>query len=293
MSANKKIPALAALLILVFTALPACAYKQQTPDPTVPAGDQTLVRVPMAYAMDQTPDKAPKAYAEDKAPAASAGNDQPGTAADEEPAAKPTPDPLMGWNRFWFGFNDAFLTYFGKPFVTVYTFVVPNYLRERVHNAYRNYLFPMRFLNALLQLRPDKASRELGRFIINTTFGLGGLYDLAGTNPNMRAQTLDFGQTLGVWGAGQGFYLVLPLLGPSSLRDGIGLVGDTAADPMTYVSTPILLSLGMSVGNNLNDLPHTLSIYEELKRSSVEPYVSARDAYLQLRQEDVRQALAK
>ena len=201
-------------------------------------------------------------------------------------------DPIEPWNRFWFKFNDIFYMGLGKPFSKAYTTVLPQYARARIENAYSNILFPARFANAILQLRPDKASRELGRFIINTTFGLGGLYDLAATKPDMAAQQLDFGQTLGVWGAGQGFYLVLPILGPSSLRDGIGLAADASAQPTTYiVNAPFLLTIAISAGGKINRIPETLEIYEELKRSAIEPYTSARDAYAQSREKVVDDAL--
>ncbi|GAB6038925.1 VacJ family lipoprotein [Fundidesulfovibrio butyratiphilus] len=199
-------------------------------------------------------------------------------------------DPLEKFNRFWFGFNDVFYTRLGTPISKVYSFAVPAYLRDRIHCAYQNFLFPVRFLNAILQLRPDKASRELGRFIINTTFGIGGLYDLAATKPDMFVQKLDFGQTLGYWGAGHGFYIVLPFIGPSSLRDAFGLAGDTAMQPLTYVDVPVLLTATINVGARVNRLPEMLELYQEFKRSAIEPYTAARDAYVQLREQDVREA---
>jgi len=200
-------------------------------------------------------------------------------------------DPLEPWNRFWFGFNDVFYMGLGKPFSKAYTTVLPKYVRERIENAYSNFLFPARFVNAVLQLRPDKASRELGRFIINSTFGLGGLYDLAGANPAMGPQVLDFGQTLGVWGMGHGFYLVLPILGPSSLRDGVGLAVDATAQPTTYIAeAPYLLTIAIGAAGRMNRIPETLDVYEELKRSAIEPYSAARDAYTQMREKIVEDA---
>lgn len=199
-------------------------------------------------------------------------------------------DPLEPWNRFWFGFNDKFYMGLGKPFSRFYSFVIPKYGRERIENAYSNFLAPARFVNALLQLRPDKASRELGRFIINTTFGLGGLYDLAATKPGMGPQQLDFGQTLGVWGAGHGCYLVLPILGPSSLRDGFGMAVDATIQPTTYIDAPYVLTLAISGAGRLNRIPDTLDVYEELKRSAIEPYSAARDVYAQLRYKLIQDA---
>lgn len=199
-------------------------------------------------------------------------------------------DPLEPWNRFWFGFNDVVYTGLARPVTTAYTTVTPKYLRERVENAYANILFPVRFVNALLQLRPDKASRELGRFIINSTFGLGGLYDLAASDPDMHPQQLDFGQTLGVWGVEHGFYLVLPLLGPSSLRDAVGLAADAAILPTSYVDVPFLLTAGISGVGRFNRLDEALSVYYDLKNSALEPYTAARDAYMQLRAKIIQDA---
>lgn len=217
------------------------------------------------------------------APAASAGYE------DEAPPAT-IADPIEGFNRFWFVFNDGFYTVLGTPVSKAYSTILPQYARDRINCAYQNFLFPVRFANAILQLRPDKASRELGRFIVNTTFGVGGLLDLAATKPDMKPQKLDFGQTLGYWGIGHGFYVVLPFIGPSSLRDTVGLAGDMAMQPLTYVDVPVVLTASIAVGSRLNRLPETLALYQELKRSALEPYSAARDAYAQLRAETVREA---
>ncbi|WP_243438277.1 VacJ family lipoprotein [Fundidesulfovibrio soli] len=199
-------------------------------------------------------------------------------------------DPIEPWNRFWFAFNDSLYIGVVKPVSKVYTTIVPKYGRDRIENAYSNFLFPVRFVNAVLQLRPDMASRELGRFLVNSTFGIGGLYDLAASKPDMGPQKLDFGQTLGVWGFGHGFYLVLPVVGPSSLRDGIGIAGDVAVQPTTYLQTPIVLTLAISGAGRMNRFPEMIDIYEELKRSSIEPYTAARDAYVQLRAKIIEDA---
>lgn len=201
-------------------------------------------------------------------------------------------DPLEPWNRFWFGFNDVFYVYLGRPFSAGYKTVAPKFLRDSIENAYSNALFPARFVNALFQLRPDKASRELGRFIVNSTFGLGGLLDLAANDKHLAPQRLDFGQTLGVWGMGHGPYLVLPLLGPSSLRDAVGMAVDASAQPTTYVDVPYLLTVGLYGVGRVNRLPEMIDIYMEIKRSAVEPYTSMRDAYAQLRGRMVQEALA-
>lgn len=211
--------------------------------------------------------------------------------AEDDESSPVISDPLEPWNRFWFGFNDVFYMKLLRPITKGYAYVVPKYARDHLECAYQNFLTPVRMANAVLQLRPDKFSRELGRFIVNSTFGLGGLYDLAATNPDMAPQQLDLGQTLGVWGMGHGFYLVWPLIGPASVRDSFGMAGDVAVMPTTYVNVPIVLSLGISGAGRFNRLPESLTIYEELKRSAIEPYVAARDAYVQLRARLVREAL--
>jgi len=200
-------------------------------------------------------------------------------------------DPLEGWNRFWFSVNDAFYRKVASPLSRAYAAVMPQYLRDRLNGVYKNALFPARFVNALLQARPDRASREFGRFLVNSTFGLGGLYDLAATKPDMAPQELDFGQTLGVWGVGHGFYLVLPVLGPSSARDGFGLIVDTMIQPTSYLGqTPYLITLGVSAGGRMNRFPETLEDYLEFMRAAVEPYTAMRDAYAQMRDKLVQDA---
>jgi len=213
----------------------------------------------------------------------------------DEASAPQIADPLEKWNRFWFRVNDGIYLKVARPISRVYSAVVPRYLRDRINNVYQNALFPARFVNALLQLRLDKAARELGRFFINSTFGLGGMYDLAAGKPGMGPQDIDFGQTLGVWGMGHGFYLVLPFLGPSSFRDGIGLLADSSMLPTSYLGrTPYLITLGGRTAGAVNSLPETLKDYLELQRIAIEPYTALRDAYAQSRAklvEDARQPM--
>lgn len=235
----------------------------------------------------------PGCAARKKAPATAAATSQAAPAVDayDEDSSPQIADPLEPWNRFWFGFNDIFYMKLLRPFTKGYSAVVPKYARDHLECAYQNFLTPARLVNAILQLRPDKFSRELGRFIINSTFGLGGLYDLAATKPDMAPQKLDLGQTLGVWGMGHGFYIIWPIVGPASVRDTIGMAGDVAVMPTTYIDMPVVLTAAISGAGRFNRLPESLVIYEELKRSAIEPYTSARDAYVQLRAKMVQEAL--
>jgi phospholipid-binding lipoprotein MlaA len=209
----------------------------------------------------------------------------------EDLVSTPVNDPLMGWNRFWFTFNDYFYTGI-RPVVQGYRYVVPDFARTGMKNVYDNFTFPIRFLNALLQLNMTKAAREFGRFMINSTFGVGGFFDLAKSDPNLQPGDEDFGQTLGYYGMGEGFYIVWPFLGPSSARDSVGLVGDVAANPLTWIfglwdykgqDQTWYLSYVISAGNRFNRLPEYLDDYDSMKKSALEPYVSMRDFYIQYR----------
>jgi phospholipid-binding lipoprotein MlaA len=234
-------------------------------------------------------------------PAAGQAEAAPAAASDtqmEEDAGQPTVnDPLMGWNRFWFTFNDYFYTGI-SPLVKGYKYVVPGFARTGIKNVYDNFTFPIRFLNALLQLNLTKAAREFGRFMINSTFGVGGFFDLAKSDPNLQPGDEDFGQTLGYYGMGEGFYIVWPLLGPSSARDTVGLVGDVAANPLTWVfglwnyegqDQTWYLSYAIAAGNRFNRLPEYLDDYDAMKKSAIEPYVSMRDFYIQYRRGRIAQ----
>jgi len=136
-------------------------------------------------------------------------------------------DPLEGFNRTVYRFNYHADHWVLNPALKVYRFIVPSPLRAGVSNFFKN-LFGIRtFTNQLLQGRPVRALATSGRFALNTTLGLAGVFDVA-THAGMPYYREDFGQTLGVWGFGPGWYLVLPILGPSSVRDGIGTGVDAA-----------------------------------------------------------------
>ncbi len=197
------------------------------------------------------------------------------------------PDPLESWNRGVFVFNDAMLDYVARPAYKGYAYVTPRFLRTGLKNMFRNLLFPVRFVNNLLQGKGKAAGVEMSRFVLNTTAGLGGFFDVAKSHkPIVPVDAEDLGQTFGVWGMGEGFYIVWPLLGPSTARDSVGKVGDHFLDPITYVS-PWELSLGLSAGRTFNELDDILDLYDEMKRSAIEPYSATRDAYVQYRRSKV------
>ncbi len=141
-------------------------------------------------------------------------------------------DPFEGWNRGVYRFNYVFDKYVFLPVANTYGFLMPDIAEKGVHNALKNIGEVNNFINSTLQLKPTAMLTAFWRFFFNTTIGVLGLYDVA-TPMGLPAWKEDFGQTLGWWGVGDGAYLVLPIFGPSNLRDGIGLAGDFAISSYT------------------------------------------------------------
>ncbi|MDX9796334.1 MAG: VacJ family lipoprotein, partial [Arcobacteraceae bacterium] len=141
-------------------------------------------------------------------------------------------DPLNGYNRMMTNFNDSFYINILQPVSKTYADIVHEDIRTGVSNVYDNLLFPIRFINNVLQLKFVNASEELGRFVINSTFGLLGIMDVA-QKFELKAHKEDFGQTLGFYGVGSGFHIVIPFLGPSNLRDVFGIGADSYANPLS------------------------------------------------------------
>lgn len=191
------------------------------------------------------------------------------------------PDPFEPLNRGFFWFNDKFYFFVFKPVARLFR-VVPDPVRVSISNCFSNIITPIRFVNSLLQFKFKDAGNELARFVINTTVGLGGLFDPARNWADVRMKEEDFGQTLGWYGIGTGTYMVFPLLGPTNTRDGIGDVIDLLFDPIAYVDNIYLyLSLKSLAGVNATSLDK--DTYESIKRRSLDPYVFIRNAYTQRR----------
>ena len=203
---------------------------------------------------------------------------------DEAYATQLIPDPLEGWNRAMFTFNDGLITYVARPVSNAWVAVTPDKAREGLGNFFNNLLFPVRFVNNLLQGKGNAAGQEFGKFIINTTAGLGGFINYTGLNhPELASlDSEDFGQTLGVWGVGEGMYLYWPLIGPSNARDTVGKVGDWAADPISWID-PWWAPWAIKGVKTVNELEDILNLYEDMTKSAIEPYTAVRDAFTQYR----------
>lgn len=205
----------------------------------------------------------------------------------EEPQLR-IADPIESVNRGVFWVNDKLYFYLFKPVARVYR-VVPPPVRNSVGHFFTNLGFPVRFVSNLLQLKFFNSAVELHRFMINSTLGLTGFFDPASKSPDLRLRDPDedFGQTLGYYGVGSGFYLVLPVFGPSSLRDGVGSIGEIFFDPWNYLSLSWPEWGGVKGGEIINRLSLDKDTYEQIKRDAVDPYLFIRNAYIQRRQTQI------
>jgi len=162
-------------------------------------------------------------------------------------------DPWEGFNRSMYRFNYYFDKYLFLPVVSSYEFVTPTFVQQRVSGFYNNIGEVRNLANSLFQLKGKESAITLGRFVTNSTLGLGGLFDPA-TSFGLERHDQDFGKTLGYWGAGSGPYVVLPIYGPSSLRDTSGLAVDsairygilTAIDPFAHTGNSLAINTGIS-----------------------------------------------
>ena len=194
-------------------------------------------------------------------------------------------DPLEPFNRGMYRFNDTVDRAVVKPVATAYRDVLPSPVRTGVTNFFANLQDAWSFVNNSLQLKGEAAGNSLMRFSVNTFLGLGGLLDIA-SEMQIERRSEDFGQTLGHWGVGAGPYLVLPLLGPSTLRDTAALPVDAQGNLVSGVSDVStrnsLTALGL-----LNRRARLLEATSILDQVALDPYTFTRDAFLQRRQNDV------
>ena len=204
--------------------------------------------------------------------------------AEETPEFPPIEDPFEAYNRFMFNVNDAFFTYLLRPVATGYETIVPEDVRISIKNLFRNVRSPVNLVSSFLQGDFDKTGRVLGRFIINTTIGIGGLFDVAKTHFDIQPVNEDFDQALGYHGVPTGPYIVLPVLGPSTGRNFVGSAVDTLLNPVALFSPSFAVGSGITFTNITNEMSFNLEGYDNLKDSAVDPYVSLRDFNHQYRE---------
>ncbi len=189
-------------------------------------------------------------------------------------------DPIEPFNRGMFWFNDKLYFYLFKPVAKGFR-IVPEPARISVSNLFSNIATPARFANCLLQLKFKDAGTELGRLLINSTVGIAGLFDPA-ASWGLEKKDEDLGQTFGRYAIGAGPYLVLPVFGPTNLRDGVGRIGDYYLDPVPYFLRPAE-SLAVKVVDRENELSLDKDTYEGIVKHEIDPYLFVRDAYAQHR----------
>lgn len=252
----------ASFMIIFLTALPPSLYSQQMPSPQGR-------RASMETFANEDPTDPADGFNENLSM-------DPGEKEDQVEVK----DPFEPLNRVTFWFNDRFYFLLFKPVAHAYR-VVPEPARVSVSNFFSNLKGPARFVNCFLQLKLKDAGSELARFVINTTLGIGGLFDPAREWAGVRVKDESFGQTLGHYGVGPGNYVVVPLLGPSSTRDGFGDLVDILLDPITYSVNNFGEYFVIKTFDGLTAASLDKDTYEAIKRQAIDPYIFMRDAYLQ------------
>lgn len=211
-------------------------------------------------------------------------------------------DPFESFNRSIFDFNQELDRVVLRPLAEGYRFALGEPLRDMIKNFLDNLRTPIILANDLLQGKAGRAGQTLHRFIFNSTLGIGGLFDVVGGRlPDKEGHLMsgdaegavamhneDFGQTLAVWGFGEGPYLVLPILGPAPPRDAIGLGVDTLIDPLTYANIGIGWSLGRTALRGVDTRERHIELLDEIEEESIDFYAKIRSLYRQRRNDEIR-----
>jgi len=203
-------------------------------------------------------------------------------------------DPLEPMNRYFFELNYAADELLFKPLAGWYYIALPDFAQDGVRNALRNIRSPVVLANDLFQGETERAGITLGRFLVNSTIGLAGLFDVA-TELDLAYHDEDFGQTLAVHGVDEGPYLVLPLLGPSNPRDAAGRVVDMLFDPLTYLGYfggVDNVGLGAAVVEGVDTRARNLKTLDEIRKGSLDYYATFRSLYRQRRADEINNGVA-
>lgn len=246
-----------------------------------------------------------KRTASPPAPAITAAKPAKAAKKNAEPAAKVEPkddldeyavvqisDPLEKLNRGTFWLNDKLYLVIFRPISKGYEAITPKRLRKGIYNAFENVKFPVRLVNSLLQGKVKGAGLQTEKFLVDTVAGLGGMIRVSDKIESLASlPDEDTGKTFARWGMGHGAYLVLPFLGPCSVRDTVGLAGDYALNPVNwgyFAGGEHDWTMIPPYANTLRALPGQLGVYDDAKRDAIDPYISIRSAYAQFRDEAVK-----
>lgn len=198
-------------------------------------------------------------------------------------------DPWEPMNEQVFSFNLNVDRYVLKPVATGYAWLLPDPVEQAIGRALTNIRFVPRTVNNVLQWKLENAGIEVGRFVVNSTVGVAGLFDVAGDYLDLKSvPEEDFGQTLAMHGVQAGPYLVLPLLPPTTVRDGIGTVGDILLDPLSYV-LPFVPQASMRATEIVNERSQNLDLYEGVEVATLDMYGAVREAYTQKRSKAIQE----
>ncbi len=206
---------------------------------------------------------------------------------------KQTNDPLEPTNRIFYAINDGLDAVLLRPLAVGYKYAVPPFVQNGVHNALNNLGSPVRLTDDILQAKPARAGDTLMRFVINSTVGVGGIFDVA-ADWGYPYHYTDFGITLALWGVADGPYLFLPVLGPSDPRDATGLGVDIALDPFTWVGKgSTVTDLGyVRYGMTAVDVRSRLDDFDKAKEQALDPYATVRSLYRQHRTAEIEDTKA-
>jgi phospholipid-binding lipoprotein MlaA len=198
-------------------------------------------------------------------------------------------DPWEPLNEKTFSFNFNILDHYGlKPAAEVWA-KAPEQVRHSLSNAFYNLAMPKRFINKVLQGRFPSAGEELARFVLNSTFGVAGLFDVA-SHLGLDKSDADTGETFAMYGIKAGPYLVIPALPPLTVRDAIGYAADSFMDPLSYFVTPFLVDFGRSAASIINERANNMTMYDDVEDTSLDLYAAVRNGYLQRRRKSIADA---
>lgn len=207
-------------------------------------------------------------------------------------SAEAIADPIEGFNRAVFGFNDFVYKKVLGPLSKGYSRITPDPVEKGFTNFFDNIRYPIRLSGNLLQGKVEESFQETGKFLVNTTLGVAGFHKASNNFPSLNPPIEDIGQAFGAWGIGEGFYIVIPFMGPSNARDLVGRLADRVPD---VTSTPWTVLDSSSdrflfwTADGLTDSPALVYRYDSLTQAAIDPYEAMKDGFTKFRMQQIRE----